>query len=129
MGILATILSEVGEARAALPDVIQVDNWTEFTSTALDHWAYWNRVQLDFSRPAKPVDNCIVEAFNGSLRRECLTQHWFASLTEAQLVLREWQDDYNTVRPHQSLANEPPATYAATAAGGHFTPSRLRLKN
>ena len=126
---VASILSEVGGARAALPEVIQVDNGTEFTSTALDHWAYWNHVQLDCSRPAKPVDNCIVEAFNGSLRRECVTQHWFASLTEAQLLLREWQEDYNTVRPHQSLANEPPATYAATAAGGHFTPNRLRLKN
>ncbi|MGI8546001.1 MAG: integrase core domain-containing protein, partial [Gemmatimonadaceae bacterium] len=59
----------------------------EFTSKALDHWAYWNRVQLDLSRPAKPVDNCIVEAFNGSLRRECLSLHWFASLYEAQALL------------------------------------------
>ena len=56
-------------------------------------------------------------------------KQWFASLTEAQLVLSEWQDDYNTVLPRQSLANAPPATNAATAAGGHFTPSRLRLKN
>jgi len=23
---------------------------------ALDHWAYWNMVELDFSQPAKPVD-------------------------------------------------------------------------
>lgn len=126
---VARMLSDVLTARGAQPEVIQVDNGTEFTSTALDHWAYWNHVQLDFSRPAKPVDNCVIEAFNGSLRRECLTQHWFASLTEAQLLLNEWRHDYNTVRPHRSLANETPATYAATAAGGHFTPSRLRLKN
>jgi hypothetical protein len=24
---------------------------------ALDHWAYWNQVKLDFSRPGKPTDN------------------------------------------------------------------------
>ncbi|MBI3790369.1 MAG: transposase [Gemmatimonadetes bacterium] len=48
---------------------------TEFTSQALDHWAYWNHVQPDFSRPGKPVDNCACEAFNGSLRRECLSRH------------------------------------------------------
>jgi putative transposase len=65
---VASILSEVGTSRAALPDVMHVDNGTEVTSLALDHWAYWNRVQLDFSRPAKPADNCIVEAFNGSLK-------------------------------------------------------------
>ena len=85
---VARILSDVGEQRHTLPEVIQVDNGAEFTSNALDHWAYWNSVQLDFSRPAKPVDNCIVEAFNGSLRRECLSLHWFASLQEAQGVCR-----------------------------------------
>jgi putative transposase len=66
---VARLLSEAREQRGTLPDVIQCDNGTEFTSTALDHWAYWNRVRLDFSRPGKPVDNCVCEAFNGSLRR------------------------------------------------------------
>jgi putative transposase len=42
-------LAEVGAGRHALPAVIQFSNVTEFTSTALDHWAYWNQVQLDFS--------------------------------------------------------------------------------
>jgi transposase InsO family protein len=50
---VASILCEIGEARAALPVVIQVDSGTEFTSTAVDRWAYWNRVQLDFSRPPR----------------------------------------------------------------------------
>jgi len=126
---VARILSDVGEERRKLPEVIQVDNGTEFTSNALDHWAYWNRVQLDFSRPAKPVDNCIVEAFNGSLRRECLSLHWFASVQEAQVLLNDWRTDYNNVRPHSSLANDTPAKYAATATGGHYIPSRSRLKN
>jgi len=64
----------VGATRP-LPARITVDNGTDFTSRALDAWAYQHRVQLDFSRPGKPVDNCLIEAFNGSLRRECLSQH------------------------------------------------------
>ena len=44
-------------AAHSLPTRINVDNGTEFTSKALDHWAYWHRLQLDFSRPGKPVDN------------------------------------------------------------------------
>jgi len=60
------ILSEAGERRGKLPECITVDNGSEFTSKALDHWAYWNRVRLDFSRPGKPMDNGHVEAFNGS---------------------------------------------------------------
>jgi putative transposase len=39
------------------PEAIRCDNGTEFTALAVDQWAYWNRVTLDFSRPGKPTDN------------------------------------------------------------------------
>jgi putative transposase len=120
---VARLLTEAGERRGTLPRIIQCDNGTEFTSTALDHWAYWNRVQLDFSRPGKPVDNSVCEAFNGSLRRECLTRHWFASLAEARTELETWREDYNNHRPHTSLGLHPPARY--WSAGSHH-PRSLR---
>ena len=41
---VAAILSDAGAERSALPDVISVDQGTEFTSKSLDHWAYWNQV-------------------------------------------------------------------------------------
>lgn len=50
---VARVLSRVRDGRG-LPSLIQLDNGTEFTSLALDHWAYWNWVTLDFSRPGKP---------------------------------------------------------------------------
>jgi putative transposase len=120
---VAAVLEHLGHRRA-LPARLTVDNGTEFTSRALDAWAYWNRVQLDFSRPGKPVDNCLIEAFNGSLRRECLSQHWFASLPEAQQILEAWRMDYNTERPHRSLALRSPAEQIR---GGHFIPGPNRL--
>jgi putative transposase len=115
-GDVAAILDEVQHERDALPAVIQCDNGTEFTSTALDHWAYWKKVQLDFSRPGKPVDNSLCEAFNGSLRRECLSQHWFASLEEAATELAAWRDEYNNYRPHSSLGLESPASFGGAGA-------------
>lgn len=96
------MLQAAGRDSGGLPSIIQCDHGTVFTSVALDHWAYWKQVQLDASRPGKPVDNCVCEAFNGSLRRECLSQHWFRSLAEAQQVLDVWRDDYNNLRPHSS---------------------------
>jgi len=120
---VALVLRAVG-AQRGLPRWITVDNGTEFTSRALDAWAYWNHVQLDFSRPGKPGDNCLIEAFNGSLRRECLSQHWFASIPEAQQTLDDWRADYNTERPHRSLANHPPAEHHR---GGSFIPGPNRL--
>jgi putative transposase len=116
---VARLLSDAGAVRGALPRAIQCDNGTEFTAAALDHWAYWNKVQLDFSRPGKPVDNSICEAFNGSLRRECLTRHWFASLEEANAELEIWREDYNNQRPHTSLGLQPPAHFRV---GGAFMP-------
>ena len=112
---VAAILSEVGATRSSLPSVISVDNGTEFTSKSLDHWAYWNRVKLDFSRPGKPTDNAHVEAFNSLVRRECLSQHWFTDLEDAQRVLHRWRADYNNFRPHGSLARSTPADFAAGA--------------
>ncbi len=104
---VAAVLSAVGMERGSLPRRIRVDNGTEFTSRDLDHWTYWNRIELDFSRPGKPADNAFIEAFNASVRRECLSQHWFLSLEDAQRILGAWRADYNNVRPHSSLANMP----------------------
>jgi putative transposase len=112
---VAAILSEAGAERAALPEVISVDQGTEFTSKSLDHWAYWNRVRLDFSRPGKPTDNAFAEAFNSVLRRECLSQHYFIDEDDAQRVLDRWRTDYNNFRPHGSLDRSTPADFAAGA--------------
>jgi len=109
---VATILTRVGFTRG-LPRTINVDNGTEFTSRAFDHWAYTNHVQLDFSRPGKPTDNATIESFNASVRRECLSQHYFSTLAEAQTVLRAYQDDFNKQRPHSSLGQKTPAEFFA----------------
>ena len=99
-------------------------SWTEFTSRALDHWAYWNQVKLDFSRPGKPTDNPFIEAFNGSLRRECLSQHWFVDLDDAQRTLQTWKKEYNNVRPHSSLQDRTPAHFGGS---GPSIPDPIRL--
>ena len=108
------VLCQLTSARS-LPQRIRVDNGTEFTSKSLDRWAYWNGVELDFSRPAKPVDNTFIEAFNGTLRRECLSLHWFLGLEDLQRTLEAWRDDYNNRRPHSSLADVPPVEFRTGA--------------
>lgn len=55
-----------------LPVAIKVDNGPEFISKNLDHWAYENGVELDFSRPGKSTDNAFIESFNRLFRDECL---------------------------------------------------------
>lgn len=94
-----------------LPQAIKVDNGSEFISKAVDFWAYQNKVKLDFSRPGKPTDNAFIESFNGRVRQECLSQHWFESLAEAKSIIEKWRIDYNEQRPHSSLGFQTPSEY------------------
>ncbi len=52
----------IGEREA--PESITVDDGTEFASNANHAWAYQYRVQLDFIRPGRPVENGYIESFN-----------------------------------------------------------------
>jgi putative transposase len=117
------VLSHLATRRSR-PQRIRVDNGTEFTSKTLDHCTYFNGVELDFSRPAKPVDNAFIEAFNGTLRRECLSLHWFLGVEDLQRTLEAWRDDYNNRRPHSSLADVPPVEFGA---GERCAPDRSQL--
>ncbi|MFI5398483.1 MAG: transposase [Candidatus Binatia bacterium] len=59
-----------------------------------------------------PVENAYVESFNGKFRDECLNEHWFVSLDQARQVIEAWRQDYNEVRPHSALGQQPPAEFA-----------------
>jgi putative transposase len=96
------------------PKSIRVDNGPEFVSKSLDWWAYFNGVELDFSRPGKPTDNAFIESFNGRLRAECLNENWFLSLEDAQEKIEAWRTDYNERRPHSALGNLAPKEFAST---------------
>jgi len=96
----------------SLPRTIRVDNGPEFISKRLDQWAYLNGVELDFSRPGKPTDNGLIEAFNGRLRQECLNENWFLSLDDAREKVEEWRLHYNRERPHGALGNLSPVQFA-----------------
>ena len=105
-------LARLVKARGA-PESIRCDNGPEFTSRVLDQWAYWNKVELDFSRPGKPTDNAFIESFNGRLRQECLNTTWFLSLADAEERLEAWRREYYVERPHTSLGILTPSEFLA----------------
>ena len=101
--VLEQVIDERGQ-----PGEIVMDNGPELTSRRLDQWAYERGIQLRFIEPGKPVQNAVIESFNGRLRDECLNQHWFRSLTDARQIIEDWRNDYNQVRPHSSLGYRTP---------------------
>jgi len=92
-------------------------NGTEFTSKALDDWAYRRGVKLDYTRPGKPTDNGLIESFNGRLRDEFLNVNEFITMHEVHEKLKAWQDDYNHCRPHGSLGHLTPSEFATMRSG------------
>jgi putative transposase len=89
------------------------------TSKALDAWAYEHGVKLDFIRPGKPVENAVIESFNGRFRDECLNAQVFVSLHDARQKIDAWRIDYidyNEHRPHGSLGYLTPQEFVEQAA-------------
>jgi len=101
-------LLESVKQKHGLPQVLRVDNGSEFRSKALDLWAYQNKVKLEFIEPGKPTQNGQIESFNGRFRAECLDQEWFSSLPQARERIEAWRVSYNSQRPHSSLGYLPP---------------------
>ena len=91
-----------------VPQVIQTDNGSEFTGCKVEQWAYKNKVKMFFIEPGKPTQNGKIESFNGKLRDECLNLEWFTSLPEARILIENWREGYNQVRPHSALGNLSP---------------------
>ena len=108
---MVRVLNRMKQQRG-VPQVRFCDNGSEFTSQAMDLWAYQNGMTIDFSRPGKPTDNAFVESFNGTFRAECLNAHWFGTLAEAKRRIEAWRQQYNESRPHRSLGERTPSEFA-----------------
>ena len=98
------------------PAMCVSDNGTELTGTAILRWSQETRVEWHYIAPGKPQQNAFIESFNARLRDELLNETLFTSLNHAREALATWIEDYNTVRPHSSLGNLPPAAYAKLSA-------------
>ena len=106
--VLEQIIAERG-----CPERIRSDNGPEFTSRAYLAWALDRRIELAHIRPGKPIENAYIESFNGRFREECLNVSWFWNLFDARRQIATWREHYNSQRPHSSLNNLTPNSFAA----------------
>ncbi len=98
--------------RHGAPEHIRSDNGSEFTAKVVRQWLMRLGVRTLFIEPGSPWENGYIESFNGKLRDERLNGEIFYTLREAQILIEQWRLEYNTVRPHSSLNNRPPAPEA-----------------
>ena len=92
-------LSEVMLWRG-IPEHIRSGNGPEFVARQLRDWLQGLGTSPLYIEPGSPWENGYCESFNGKLREECLNGEIFYSLQEARIVIEQWRQQYNRVRPH-----------------------------
>ena len=93
-----------------VPAYIRSDNGPEFIAEAVRNWIAAVGAQTAYITPGSPWENGYIESFNARLRDELLNGEIFYSLKEAQIIIEQWRNHYNTKRPHSSLGYKPPAS-------------------
>lgn len=95
-----------------VPEHIRSDNGPEFTAKAVRQWLERISVKTAFIEPGSPWENGYNESFNGKLLDELLNGEIFYTIKEAKVLIENWRNDYNTLRPLSSLDYKPPAPEA-----------------
>lgn len=102
--------------RYGLPEWITCDNgapWGSSTRseyTALTVWLMRLGVGVSHSRPHHPQTQGKDERFHRTLKAEVLRYRHGDTLAQWQLHFDEWRTIYNTVRPHEALSMNVPAS-------------------
>jgi transposase InsO family protein len=102
--IFADVMIERG-----VPEFIRSDNGPEMVAKKLRQWLARVSARTIYIAPGSPWENGYCESFNGKLRNELLNGEIFYTLREAQVIIEQWRQHYNRVRPHSALGYRSPA--------------------
>ena len=106
-------LLEIAIERYGKPASIRTDNGPEFISKKFQLWLKNKEIKWANIRKGSPQENCFIERFNRTAREELFDANIFFNLEEANEKAAEFKEEYNTMRPHESLQNKTPVEYAA----------------
>jgi len=109
--VLAWLQKAIGQHGA--PEHLRSDNGSEFIAKIVQRWLKANAIKTIYIEPGSPWQNGFVESFHGRFRDECLNREQLWTLTEARVVVGDFRQKYNQVRPHSRLGYESPAVFAA----------------
>jgi len=100
---------------------LRSDDGPEFASAALLQWATESGLENMLKEPGKPWQNGTKGSFNGEFRDECLAMHWFKNRRHAKVLIEQWRQHYNSVRPQSSLGSKTPVEFLTERGNGSTT--------
>jgi transposase InsO family protein len=110
---IQVILAEVAARRGGPPHRVRSDNGPEFVADAVQSWLEATGSGALYVAPGCPWQNGYAESFHSRLRDEFLDREDFENEPQARALGSLWKEEYNTERPHSSLAYQTPSEYAA----------------
>jgi putative transposase len=96
-------------ARYGRPDIFNTDQGSQFTSLDFTGALKDAGVRISMDGRGRCMDNVFIERLWRSLKYEAVYLHELTDGFEAERVIGEWIDFYNTERPHSALAGQTPA--------------------
>ncbi len=109
-GRVIEVLSRLVSVHGA-PRYLRSDNGPEFVSRAVLCWLHGANIDTAAIDPGKPWQNGLNESFNGKFRDERLSMQWFKNRIDAKILIEEFRQQYNEVRPHSSLGQLTPVEF------------------
>ena len=97
--------------RRGAPKRLRSDNGSEFICQALQGWLPEAGTTSIPVAPGSPWENGFIESFNSRFRDEFLNGEEFESVADARAKGASWRREYNTIRPHSSLAYKTPKDF------------------
>jgi putative transposase len=97
-------------ARHGIPGIINSDQGSQFTSEGYKSLLCSHGIRQSMDGKARWVDNVIIERWFRSLKTEYVYVNEYSSPRDLRAGIREYINDYNALRPHQSHDYDTPET-------------------
>ena len=97
-------------AKNGTPAIINTDQGSQFTSDEYKALLRRRGIRQSMDGKARWVDNVIIERWFRSLKTEWVYINEYGSPRELRAGIKEYVNDYNNLRPHQSHGYDTPAT-------------------
>jgi putative transposase len=95
-------------ARYGRPEIFNTDQGAQFTSAAFTGLLQDHGIAISMDGKGCWKDNIFVERLWRSIKYEEVYLHAYASVSEAKAGIGRYLTQYNTARPHSSLADQTP---------------------
>jgi len=107
----APVLQAVKQAieKHGTPAIINSDQGSQFTSDDYTNFLRESSIRQSMDGKARWIDNVIIERWFRSLKHEDIYINEYISPRELRRGIAAYVEDYNHIRPHQSLENTVPA--------------------